>query len=410
MMLNLWQFTKGYVRLAVTGFSVERFLNMAAFRGIYLWDVERTEKGVELNVSIRGFRMLRGCARKTKCRTKIVQKNGVPFLMHRYRKRKFLVGGVLFFVLGLIALSSFVWRIEIQGNVDLTQDALLEFLESEGLRTGALKLRLSDRQLQTAILNNFSEVSWADVYTRGTRTTILIAEAIPPQEIFDRQTPVHVIASSEGLITGIVTGAGAPLVRQNDIVREGDMLVSGVLELDPDMPGTPNVYVHAYAEVWARRYHTLEFQVPYTYEEKIFTGRTANRRAINLLFAGNLRINLPGGGNSFESYDRITTHNQIGASSDYPLPFVLVTERFSEFTPQPRTRTLEEATELAERMITSRIIREFDFAIDIIDRQVIYRETREGIHVKALITTHERIDRQVPITVPTPMITPAPQE
>ncbi|MDR0272750.1 MAG: sporulation protein YqfD [Clostridiales bacterium] len=402
MILGMWQFTKGYVRLRVTGYSVERFLNMAAFRGVYLWDIERTDKGVELNVSIRGFKMLRGCARKTKCRTKILEKNGIPFLLHRYRKRKFLMSGVLFFVLGLIFLSSFIWHIEVEGNIDVTQDTLLEFLETQGLRTGALKFRLSDRELATAILNNFPEISWADVYTRGTRTTILIAEALPPQEIYDRQTPVHVVAASEGLITGIVTGAGAPLVRENDIVRTGDVLVSGILELEPGNPGAPTVYVHAYAEVWARRYHTLEFSIPFTYDEKNFTGRITNRRAVRLLFANEPRINLPGGRNSFESYDRITTHKQIGASGDYPLPFVIITERYYEFTPQPRTRTIEEAAELAERMITSRIIREFDFAIDIIDRQVNFRETPDALHVSALITTHERIDRQVPITVPNP--------
>jgi similar to stage IV sporulation protein len=398
-MLKLWQFTKGYVRLAVRGFSVERFLNMAAFRGVYLWDVERTDKGVELNVSIRGFKMLKGCAKKTKCRTKIVAKNGVPFFIHRYRKRKILMGGVLFFVFGLFALSSFIWRIEIEGNVILPQDTILEFLETEGLRTGAFKFGFSDRVLQDAILNNFPEVSFADVYTRGTRTKILIAEGLPQQEIFDRKTPVHVVASTEGLITGIVTGAGAPLVRRNDIVREGDMLVSGILELDPTVTGSPLIYVHAYAEVWARRYHTMEITVPFTYDIKVFTGRTANRRTIHLLFAGNRRINLPGGGNSYESYDRITTHQQIGAGGDYPLPFVLVTECYMEFLPQPRTRTLEEAKELAERMVTSRIIREFDFAIDIIDRQMTFRETPDALHVSTLIVTHERIDRQVPITV-----------
>ncbi|MCL1863832.1 MAG: sporulation protein YqfD [Defluviitaleaceae bacterium] len=398
MILNLWQYTKGYVRLCVTGFSVERFLNMAAFRGVYLWDVVRTESGVELNVSIRGFRMLRGCARKTKCRTKIVQKNGIPFFLHKHRKRKVLMGGILFFIFGLMALASFVWRIEIDGNVDVPQEALLAFLETEGLRTGALKLNLSDRELQSAILNNFPEISWADVYTRGTRTSILISEAIPPKEIFDRQTPVHVVATSEGLITNMVTAAGAPMVRQNDVVREGEMLVSGILELEPDTPGTPNVYVHAYAEVWARRYHTLEFSVPFIYDVKIFTGRTSVDHSINLLFGTELSINLPFGGNSFESYDRITTHRQIGAGGDYPLPFVLVSEHYAEFTPTPRTRTTEEAMELAERLVTGRIIREFDFAIDVIDRQIGFRETPEALLVNALITTHERIDRQIPIT------------
>jgi similar to stage IV sporulation protein len=309
------------------------------------------------------------------------------------------MGGVLFFVLGLLTLASFVWHIEIDGNEVLTHETLMTFLQGEGLRAGALKFRLSDREIQTAILNNFPEISWADVYTRGTRTTVLIAESLPPQEIVDRRTPAHVVARSEGLITGIVTGAGAPLVKQNDIVRAGEMLVSGVLELNPDMPGSPNVYVHAYAEVWARRYHTLEFSVPFTYEEKVFTGRTKNDFSFQLLFAGNRRINLPNTANFFESYDKLTTHQQIGASGNYPLPFVIVTERYYEFTPTPRTRTLEQTAELAERMLNSRIIREFDFATDIINREIKFSQTPDALHVSALITTHERIDRQIPIRV-----------
>lgn len=121
-----------------------------------------------------------------------------------------------------------------------------------------------------------------------------------------------------------------------------------------------------------------------------------------MLFAENHRINLPGGGNSFESYDRITTRKQIDAGGNYPLPFVLVTERFAEFVPQPRTRTPEEAMGLAKRMVTSRIICEFDFAIGIIGRQVTFRKTPDALHLSTLITAHERIDKQIPITVPSP--------
>ena len=401
-MLGLWQYTKGYVRLCVKGFTIERFLNMAAFKGIYIWDVERTESGVELNVSIKGFKMLKTCARKTKCRTKIIEKNGFPFVIHKYRKRKLLIGGVLFFILGLFMLSSFIWRIEIEGNDMLTEETVLAFLSENGLYTGALKFRFDDRELRHAILTYFPEIVWADVHTRGTRTTVLLTEALPQPEIIDRNTPVHVVALSEGLITGIVTGAGAPLVRQNDIVREGEMLVSGILELDPDMPGSPNVYVHAEAEIWARRYHNLEFSVPFMYEEKVFTGETSKRRSLQLLFGENRRITLPMGTFSYESYDRKTIHNQIGANGNFPMPFVMVTDLYLEYVPESRTRTLEEAMDLAERMVTNRILREFDFGIDIINRQLSFAKTEDALIVSALITTSERIDKQVPITVPTP--------
>jgi len=395
MILGLWQLLKGSVRIRVTGFGLERFLNMAAFRGIYMWDVQRVPEGVCLSVSIPGFKMLKGCGRKTKCRTKIIEKHGIPFILHRYRKRKLLMGGILFFVIGMFVLSSFVWRIDIVGNETLSQETVMAFVSEQGLHIGAPKWNLQDVTIQQSILSNFPELSWADIHTRGTRTTVMIAESLPAQPIIDRQTPAHVVAAQDGLITRIATSSGAPLVRQNDIVRQGEMLVSGTIELGADTGNPITMYVHAYAEVWARRYHPIEFAIPLTYTEKEYTGRTTTRRSLELLFAGNMRVNLPRGGISFESYDRMTTHQQLGVGGDYPLPFVLITETYSEFTSRERTRTMDEAREMVDRVLTNRILREFDFGIDIIGRQVELHETPDALHVRALITTHERIDTQI---------------
>lgn len=399
MLLTTMQYAKGHVRVKVTGFSLERFLNMAAFHGIYLWDVVRTPQGVELSVTIKGFKMLKSYAKKTKCRTRIIQKKGLPFLLFRYRRRKLLMGGIVFFILGLFVLSSFVWRIELEGNETLSHETLMVFLEEQGLSIGVPKLRLNDRHLQQSILNNFSQVSWADVHTRGTRTIVRVAEALPPQEVVDRQTPAHVMATNDGLITHVIAWSGAPMVKIGDVVRADEMLVSGILELVPDTPDTPLVYVHAHAEVWARRYHPIEFTVPFVYLEKVFTGQTAVNRSFQLLFLQNRRITLPGGGNAFASYDKIVTYHQPGVSGNYPMPIILVTTHYSEFIPTQRTRTVEEAKALADTMITGRIIREFDFGIDIIDRQITFEETETALRVSALIITHERIDKQIPITV-----------
>ena len=394
-MLMLWHLASGYVRVLVTGFGIERFLNMVAFHGVYLWDIERVPDGIYLNVSIKGFKMLKTYSRKTKCRTKIIEKNGLPFLVFRYRRRKLLMGGVLFFVLGLFMLSSFVWRIEIIGNETVHSESVSAFLHENGLHIGTPKWRMNELEIQASIMSNFPEISWADVHTRGTRTTVMIAEAIPPQEIIDRTLPAHVVAVNDGLITSIVTASGAPVVRQGDVVRAGELLVSGELELDPENPESPRVYVHAYAEVWAKRYHPIEFTVPLTYSARVYTGRIIRHRELHFLFAENARLPLPRGRFRFESYERVTTHHQPGVGGDYPLPVVLVTEHFAEFIPEERERTVEMAKEIAQVMITGRIMREFDFAIDVIAREVEFEEVDGGVIARALITTHERIDKQV---------------
>ncbi|MCL2499364.1 MAG: sporulation protein YqfD [Defluviitaleaceae bacterium] len=397
MLLRLWNFLRGYVRVAVSGFSIERFINMVAYRGIFLWDVSRTDTGIEMNVSIRGFKMLRAYSRKTKCRTRIIKKIGLPFIIFRYRKRKLLLSGVLFFVLSLFALSSFIWRIDIIGTETLDHDDVRAFLTERGLSVGSFKYFIDNKTLSRELISRFAEIGFADIHTRGTRMAVLLAEAIPPQYLIDRQTPTHVIADRDGLITNITAGAGAPMARAGDIIQAGEMLVSGMLQIQSETEGPAIIYVHAYAEVWARRYYSIEFAIPLFYQQRVFTGRTANRHGIQFLFGKKREFQFPGTGNSFTDYDRIITRHQPGASGDYPLPFIWLTTHYAEFTLADRTRTMAQAYEMADRQLTTRILREFDLGIDIVEKRLIYEETTDALLVYALVITNERIDRIIPI-------------
>jgi len=400
MFLWLWTFIRGYLRVNVTGFSMERFLNMAAYRGVYLWDVVRTDAGASMCISIRGFKMLRPALRKTKTKIRIAQRCGLPFIIYRYRRRKLLLGGVLFFILSLFALSSFVWRVDIVGAETLSHEELHEFLAERGLHVGRFKHFIDHDILARELLAYHDELGFAYVHTRGTRTTVLLAEAIPAALTIDRTTPTHVVADRDGLITNITAGAGAPLVRAGDVVRAGELLVSGMLQISPDDPGTEIVHVHAYAEVWARRYYPIEFSVPLTYSQRVFTGRTANRHAVQLLFASGRVWNLPRSSISFRDYDRMTTQHQPGAGGDYPLPFVWMTTHYAEFVMETRHRTPDQARDLAERQLTARVLREFELGIDIIEKRVDFTETETNVQVTALIITNERIDRLVEIDLP----------
>lgn len=64
MVKQLLQYSKGYVRIRVTGSSYERFLNMCARHNIVLWDLLPEKNGYEMNLSIQGFKMLRPLAKK----------------------------------------------------------------------------------------------------------------------------------------------------------------------------------------------------------------------------------------------------------------------------------------------------------------------------------------------------------
>ena len=51
----IW-YLKGYVRIRVTGYSPERFLNACRYKNIYIWDLKRVCGSYEMNLTIDGFR------------------------------------------------------------------------------------------------------------------------------------------------------------------------------------------------------------------------------------------------------------------------------------------------------------------------------------------------------------------
>ena len=59
-----------------------------------------------------------------------------------------------------------------------------------------------------------------------------------------------------------------------------------------------------------------------------------------------------------------------------------------------KTRTADELAAQAERIVNGRIIDDFDFTADIVAKTLTFEELEDGIMIKALITTNERIDME----------------
>jgi similar to stage IV sporulation protein len=77
----LLKYILGYVRITVEGYYIERFINICTTSKILIWNLKR-EKGVRLylNIGIKDFFEAVKIAKKLKCKVKIIQKRGIPFL------------------------------------------------------------------------------------------------------------------------------------------------------------------------------------------------------------------------------------------------------------------------------------------------------------------------------------------
>ena len=84
---------RGSLRIRISGFSPERFLNACMHRNIYIWNIQPVQDFYEMNISISDFRMLKPILKKTGVRAVIIKRYGFPFFLFQHRKRKVLFGG-----------------------------------------------------------------------------------------------------------------------------------------------------------------------------------------------------------------------------------------------------------------------------------------------------------------------------
>lgn len=392
MFLTIWNYLRGYVIIEVSGFSVERFLNLASHKGIYLWDITRCDNGITVKVSIKGFKMLKSCAKKTKCHIKINVKNGFPFVMHKYRKRKILAFGILFFIGVLYFLASFVWTVEIIGNERIDKQELIAYSIKVGLKPGTYKNNIDLRVLEKNFMKEFKDISWISISTKGTKAKIELTETIAKTDIIDRTKPCNIVASKNGLIVSIVTNAGTPKVKQKDVVEQGDILVSGELIIGEEGSEQKSKYVHASAEIKAKLWYEFNLEEYIKYNEKIYTGQTKKLYALEIM---DKKFNIQNTSILYKDYDKISDVKQLSFGGDFSLPIALIVDEYSEYTLQERSRSIEELKGLIEIKLDKTVKEQFDQTVEIVDKSIEYQNEGNKITAKVVITTIERIDKVV---------------
>ncbi|MCL2377320.1 MAG: sporulation protein YqfD [Defluviitaleaceae bacterium] len=391
MFIKLWNFLRGYVKIHILGFAAERLINRANAEGIIFWDVGRVQVAISVKVSYRDYKRLCGIADKTGSTLKVVGFAGLPTIVARLRKRGALMAGCLLFVAGLVALTSFIWRIDIVGTDRLDADEMIEFLAENGFEVGTFRHGIAYRDVESLLMARFSDIAWVSLSIRGTAAEIRLVETIPQPEIVDLSTPTDIVAAKDGLIVQMATSLGVPQFVPGDVVRAGEVLVSGQLTIGVEGEEITYEYIRAQSEIWARLYYRINFDIPLVFYEKTFTGRT--RSVYSIMIVGN-EFTLPHRRHNFIYYDTVVGRGQLSFGADYPLPMgYAVTERH-EMVRHLQRRTVYEAVALGEEMVMARIEEELPGNAHIITKEVRFTENEHYITMEIFMITIERIDRE----------------
>jgi len=266
VLTRLWSFIIGYVSLVVEGKGLEKLINMSVNRGLYIWDVKWLDSGKAfVKVRLSGIKALRHIAKRTGTRFKIMGRAGLPFSVARMRKRKMLLAGAIMCFFLIYAMSSFIWFVEVKGNKEIPAEKIMTIAQDAGLAMGTLKFGFDKDGIEKYIRNEIPEVAWVGIKVTGTKALIEIAEKviIPPID----NSPANLVAEKPGLIQEIMVLNGKPVVNEGDMVKQGDVLITGIIrpELKPiengelaeetPAPPEPIQYVRARGIVRAKTWY-----------------------------------------------------------------------------------------------------------------------------------------------------------
>ena len=169
----LLNYILGYVTIEVEGYFIERFINICNNQKIFLWNMERKHSTIiRINIGIKDFKKIKQIAKKTKCRVKIQKKKGIPFILHKYKKRKIFALFFAFLIVAVITLSNFIWNIEVTGNEKISSEEIIKDLAESNFKVGTSKVNLNTKNIIDKLRLKRSDLAWIGIEIKGTNAVI----------------------------------------------------------------------------------------------------------------------------------------------------------------------------------------------------------------------------------------------
>ncbi|MCI8362114.1 MAG: sporulation protein YqfD [Clostridia bacterium] len=375
----------GYLNIEIEGYFVEKFINTCIAKNIFLWNIKRTKSTlVYCNIGISNFKKVRKIAKNSKCRIKIKNKKGLPFIFNKYKKRKIFFIFLFILTVSIISLSNFVWNIDVTGNVNIPKEELIRNLEKEGLKVGKLKGKINAKEIISKMRLERNDLAWIGIELKGTNAIVKIVEADKKPDIINEEEYCNIVATKPGIIVKVDALNGTPLVKEGDTIKEGTILVGGWLE----GKYTGIRYVHANADVKAKVWYSQKEKIELKQVKSKQTGNKENKYSVKI---NNFKINFYKTLSKFKKYDTIEENKKIKLFSDFYLPIEILKKTNCEYIEENIEYSIEEAKEIGVKKAQEALDNQVQNKENMINTYINYNEQEEFVEVEVTYEVLEEI-------------------
>lgn len=370
--LNFEKYKSGIITIEIQSLIPEKFVNLMWKNGVYIRNIKKKSiTTMTMEISLKDYDKIEDIAKRTKTKIRIVGRRGLAFFLIKIKRRIALVAGIILFIGIIYYLSTFIWNIEISSDKYLSPYEIRQELNSYGIKPGISKKSVNVYDIEGKLMKNNDSIMWVKARIEGANLKISAAERQSPPTIIPEDGPCNLVARRDGEVVRVYTTAGTPVVKQGDMIRQGQILVKG----EQGKEGATYA-VHAVGDVICRTFYEEVKEAKINEIKKERTGKKDSNVYIEL---GGKKLYLKKSTNKFAKYDKIEESK-----------FFTRTETFYEVKETTINNDPKMVVEDTANQLYSKICSNLDKSVKIIDKIVSY-EAGDTYKVRVLVVAEENV-------------------
>ncbi len=256
--MTLGRYLTGVIQVELVSADIAGALLAMQQAQIPVWDfVDCGELSVQFFVSRKDYPQLCRQLEKRGDQLRIVMRRGLYWSLIGLRKRPVLVLGLSMMLLFSLWLPSRVLFVQVQGNSGIDGRKIVEVASRCGIHFGATRREVRSEKMKNALLQAMPELSWAGVNTYGCTAVISVREGTKDTYGAQEHRVSSIVATRDGIIREVTVLRGNGLCKAGQVVRAGQVLISGYTDCGIAMQATA-----AKGEVYAQTDRALTVVSP----------------------------------------------------------------------------------------------------------------------------------------------------
>ena len=218
----------GRITVEIKLLNPDRILNIFWNRNINIYKINKKNiSTIRLDIDYINYEEVCEVIQTLGGKISIVKRRGFIFWLRNMRGKISLVVGLMLFLVVIFLLSNYVWAIDINVQENISPFEIRQQLKEIGIKPGMAKSDIVVEDIEKKLENANSEILWLRVRVEGSTLNVTIEEKINPPTEWNGQYG-NLVATEDGEVVKVYTYAGRSAVKQEQMVKKGDVLIEGI--------------------------------------------------------------------------------------------------------------------------------------------------------------------------------------